>query len=257
MVGRIFEQFAAGVSPRAIAKRLNAEGVRGAGGRDRRDTTIRGQVDRGILNNPVYVGRLERNRCSLVKDPRTGKTVARPNPCNQWQVVPRPDLQIVSDELWEAVKACRAEVRIVMTQDDENPAPGGGRRSTGSEYRVVIRSAVTARHDPPSSGARRRPDRAGRAVRPAARGYAAGSSEDGGRRTIDRSSGGRARRVEVRLEFRDVAPIRSRSIPRRARCAARRPRESSICATPAVAAPVARTVGARRPTSLWARSSPK
>ena len=73
MVGRIFEQFAAGVSPRAIAKRLNAEGVRGAGGRDRRDTTIRGQVDRGILNNPVYVGRLEWNRCSLVKDPRAGK----------------------------------------------------------------------------------------------------------------------------------------------------------------------------------------
>jgi site-specific DNA recombinase len=40
---RIFELFAAGMSPRAIAKQLNAEGVRGPGGREWRDTTIRGR----------------------------------------------------------------------------------------------------------------------------------------------------------------------------------------------------------------------
>jgi site-specific DNA recombinase len=124
VVRRIFELFTAGVSPREIAKRLNAEHVPGPDGRPWGDTTIRGQVDRGtgILNNALYVGRLEWNRCSYVKDPRTGKKVARPNPPEQWEIVPRPDLQIVSDELWEAVKARQAEVRIVMTRDADGNA---------------------------------------------------------------------------------------------------------------------------------------
>ena len=73
VVRRIFAAFANGESPRAIAKRLNAEGVAGPDGRAWRDTTIRGQVDRGtgLLNKALYAGRLEWNRCSYVKDPRT------------------------------------------------------------------------------------------------------------------------------------------------------------------------------------------
>ena len=75
VVRRIFREFVAGKSPRAIAKTLNAEDVPGPDGRPWRDTTIRGQVDRGtgILNNSLYVGRLEWNRCSYIKDPTTGK----------------------------------------------------------------------------------------------------------------------------------------------------------------------------------------
>jgi hypothetical protein len=34
----------------------------------------------GLLNNSLYVGRLEWNRCSYVKDPSTGNRVVRPNP---------------------------------------------------------------------------------------------------------------------------------------------------------------------------------
>jgi DNA invertase Pin-like site-specific DNA recombinase len=81
VVVRIHQLFAAGDSPRAIAKQLNAEGIPGPSGREWRDTTIRGQVDRGtgILNTALYVGRIEWNRCSYPKDPRTGKKVARPN----------------------------------------------------------------------------------------------------------------------------------------------------------------------------------
>ena len=79
---RIFEEFVAGSSPRAIAKRLNAEGVPGPGGRDWRDTTIRGQFDRGtgFLNNEIYTGRLVWNRCTYVKNPNTGKRLAWVNP---------------------------------------------------------------------------------------------------------------------------------------------------------------------------------
>jgi site-specific DNA recombinase len=130
VVVRIFELFAAGISPREIAKMLNAEGIPGPGGREWRDTTIRGQVDRGtgILNNALYVGRIEWNRCSYVKDPRTGKKVARPNPPEQWEIVPVPELRIVSDELWDAVKARQAEVRIVMTRDADGNALNGAHR---------------------------------------------------------------------------------------------------------------------------------
>jgi site-specific DNA recombinase len=124
VVRRIFELFAAGLAPREIARRLNAEGVPGPDGRPWGDTTIRGQAERGngILNNATYVGRLEWNRCSYVKDPRTGKKVARPNPPDQWEIVPVPELRIVPDELWEAVKARQAEVGFVMRRDEAGHA---------------------------------------------------------------------------------------------------------------------------------------
>src|SRR6185437_13719843 len=95
IVQRIFTEFGEGRSPRAIAKRLNDEHVPGPDGRPWGDTTIRGQVERGtgILNNALYVGRLEWNRCSYIKDPRTGKRVARPNPRDKWEIVEIPDLR--------------------------------------------------------------------------------------------------------------------------------------------------------------------
>ena len=138
VVRRIFELFAAGVSPREIAKRLNAEHVAGPGGRPWGDTTIRGQADRGtgILNNALYAGRLEWNRCSYVKDPRTGKKVPRPHPREQWEIVPVPELRIVSDELWDAVKARQAEVRIVMTRD------AGGNSLNGAHRRKYLLSGL-------------------------------------------------------------------------------------------------------------------
>ena len=84
MVRRIFAMFADGGSPRAIARRLNAEGVPGPDGRPWQDTTIRGQAERGtgILNNELYVGRLVWNRCSYVKDPRTGKPAGPAQPAS-------------------------------------------------------------------------------------------------------------------------------------------------------------------------------
>jgi site-specific DNA recombinase len=118
-VRRIFEEFAAGRSPRAIAKRLNSEGVSGPAGRPWGDTTIRGQADRGtgILNNALYAGRLEWNRCSYVKDPRTGKRVARPNPPEKWESAKVPHLRIIDDELWERVKARQRTLQFEISRD--------------------------------------------------------------------------------------------------------------------------------------------
>jgi len=124
IVQRIFKAFASGESPRAIAKQLNSERVLGPDGRAWRDTTIRGQVDRGtgLLNNALYVGRLEWNRCSYIKDPRTGKRVARPNPRKVWEVVDLPKLRIVDDALWDRVKQRQAVVTVAMARDSSGNA---------------------------------------------------------------------------------------------------------------------------------------
>jgi DNA invertase Pin-like site-specific DNA recombinase len=122
VVRRIFSDFAAGKSPRAIARGLNSAGVPGPGGREWCDTTIRGQPERGtgILNNAIYVGRLEWNRCSYLKDPKSGKRVARPNPQHLWEIVEVPELRIIDDELWQAVRIRLENLRHAMRAESSN-----------------------------------------------------------------------------------------------------------------------------------------
>ena len=106
VVRRVFRDFAAGISPRALARRLNAEGVPGPAGALWTDSTLRGHAKRGtgIINNELYVGRLVWNRLRYVKDPTTGRRVSRLNPEDQWVVKEVPELRIVDDPLWQAVK---------------------------------------------------------------------------------------------------------------------------------------------------------
>jgi site-specific DNA recombinase len=113
VVRRIFEAFAAGKSPRAIAHELNAEGVAGPGGRPWGDTTIRGHALRrtGLLHNELYIGKLVWNKQRYVKDPLTGKRLARLNPETAWIVHEVPALRIVAQWLWDKVQARRADIR--------------------------------------------------------------------------------------------------------------------------------------------------
>jgi site-specific DNA recombinase len=103
IVIRIFEMFAAGQSPKAIARRLNAEHVRGPHGRDWRDTTIRGHRERGtgILRNELYIGRIVWNRQSYLRDPVSGKRVSRSNPQSERIKEDVAELRIVPQELWD------------------------------------------------------------------------------------------------------------------------------------------------------------
>ncbi len=128
VVERIFREFAAGRSPEAIAKKLNREGVRGPVGRLWSNTTLRGQTRRGtgLLNNALYRGVLEWNRYSYLKDPRTGKRVARPNPPERWERRDVPELRIVSDELWQAVKERQQSVTVRSGWQATHAADGGG-----------------------------------------------------------------------------------------------------------------------------------
>ncbi len=106
IVRRIFREFAAGAGPRAIARRLNAEGVPGPTGKLWSDSSIRGDAKRGtgLLNHELYIGRLVWNRQRFVKNPETGRKVARVNPPEAWIVVDVPGLRILDDALWQAVK---------------------------------------------------------------------------------------------------------------------------------------------------------
>ena len=118
IVRRIFAEYGSGKTPEAIARDLNKDGVSGPEGREWSNTTIRGQNQRGtgILNNALYRGVLEWNRCSYTKNPRTGKRVARPNPPELWERSEVPHLRIVDDALWERVKSLQGKIRAAQTQ---------------------------------------------------------------------------------------------------------------------------------------------
>ncbi len=107
IVVRIFEDYAKGVSPKAICKRLNAEFVKPPRGKLWSPSALHGFASRGtgMLRNPIYVGRIVWNKVRMVKDPNTGKRVSRPNPESEWATADVPELRIVPDELFEAVQA--------------------------------------------------------------------------------------------------------------------------------------------------------
>src|SRR5262245_39532300 len=86
VVQAIFRDFVAGLSPRAIAKKLNEKGIPGPSGKPWRDTTIRGHFGRGtgILNNELYVGRLVWNRLTYLKEPKSGRRRSRHNLQEKW-----------------------------------------------------------------------------------------------------------------------------------------------------------------------------
>ena len=110
VIRRIFEEYAAGHSARAIAAGLNRDGIPSPAGKAWLAATINGSRSRsnGILYNEAYVGRLVYNRQSFSKNPETGRRVGRPLPADDRLVTPVESLRIVSDELWQAVHARKA-----------------------------------------------------------------------------------------------------------------------------------------------------
>ncbi len=106
IVNRIFRDFLAGHSPKAIAHKLNQEGIPGPRGKSWGPSSIYGNRRRGngILNNELYVGRLVWNKLRYVKDPDTGRRVSKHNPKSEWCITDVPELRLVEQELWDAVK---------------------------------------------------------------------------------------------------------------------------------------------------------
>ncbi len=103
---RIFRAYAAGASPKRIALRLNAEAVPAPRGGAWSASTLNGNRARGtgILNNELYVGRLCWNRLAYVKDPETGRRRSRQRAREDQIFIAVPELRIIDQDLWEAVK---------------------------------------------------------------------------------------------------------------------------------------------------------
>ena len=103
---RIFEEYANGKSPIAIAKSLNAENIPGPTSKGWAPSTIHGHRQRctGILNNELYIGKMVWNRMKFSKDPQTGKHISKLNPQSAWITKEVPELRIIDQDLWNRVK---------------------------------------------------------------------------------------------------------------------------------------------------------
>lgn len=107
VIRRIFEDYIAGMSPRAIVKDLNREGVLSPTGGPWRASLIVGSRKRGngILHNELYRGKMVFGRQKRAKNPATGKTIMQPVPAHEWRIKAVPELQIVTEAHWNSVRA--------------------------------------------------------------------------------------------------------------------------------------------------------
>ena len=118
IVQRVFGDYALGLSPRRIAKRLNAEQVPSPSGGTWTPSTIHGNRQRGtgLLNNELYVGRRVWNKLSYLRNPDTGKRQSRLNPADARVVDEVPALRIIGAELWDAAKSRQRTTRYTRSR---------------------------------------------------------------------------------------------------------------------------------------------
>ena len=119
----IFERYADGWSPLKIVEELNRQQIPPPGAAYRRRSSRRrpswcasalhGDVRQGtgLLNNPLYVGQRIWYRSRYQKDPDTKRVVRIARDPSEWIVTSLPELRIVSDTLWEQVKARQQQIR--------------------------------------------------------------------------------------------------------------------------------------------------
>jgi DNA invertase Pin-like site-specific DNA recombinase len=121
VIRQIFNDYAAGKSPRAIAMALNKQHLPGPSGSGWGPSTINGNWQRGtgILNNELYIGRLVWNRLSYIKNPDTGKRVSRLNSGSEWIVKDVPALRIIDQALWDKVKDRQKALRTKKAFHDK------------------------------------------------------------------------------------------------------------------------------------------
>ena len=93
-------------SPAWIANELNQLCISPPRGKLWTKTAITGHKKKGtgILNNQLYIGLSIWNRSEWVRNPDTGKRVRLERPKDEWITKELPDLRIVSQKLWDAVR---------------------------------------------------------------------------------------------------------------------------------------------------------
>ena len=120
VISRIFSGYVEGMSPNRLADMLNTEGILGPRGGPWDKSAIHGNPKRGsgILNNELYRGRRIWNRQRFVLNPDTGKRAARPNDAADFITKEMPELRIIAQDLWDAVKARQLDRKIDPGQSE-------------------------------------------------------------------------------------------------------------------------------------------
>src|SRR5262249_31540354 len=129
IVHRIFRDYANGRSLKDIAYELNRENVPFPAKDTKRGPARRGWAPSAIqfiLQNPKYVGDWTWNKTRFIKDPDTGRRRPVPRPPEEWIRVTRPDLRIIEDPLWHAVRDRSSIMRERFASPDAR-TPGASR----------------------------------------------------------------------------------------------------------------------------------
>jgi site-specific DNA recombinase len=101
VVREIFERYAGGESMRAISKDLNARGAPSPKGRLWYVSAVH-----ALLRNERYLGRLIWGASHWKRSARNSKKRTRVEvPREQWTIVEKPELRLVSDQTWQRVRA--------------------------------------------------------------------------------------------------------------------------------------------------------
>lgn len=109
VIRQVFEWYASGIGVETIVVRLNRENRRGPRGRRWRAGAVR-----TVLRNEKYRGLLIWGRQAADRRPGTRQRVMRDVPRDQWHVQERPELRIISDELWQRAQDRAAQVRAAF-----------------------------------------------------------------------------------------------------------------------------------------------
>jgi site-specific DNA recombinase len=121
----IFTHYAEGWSCQRLAAELNKQHVRSPRGTTWAVSALYGSPAKGsgVLNNELYIGRYIWNRSQWVKEPDTGKRQRMVRPRQEWCIVERPELRILSDELWSAARARMDKPRALGGGKGKGAAP--------------------------------------------------------------------------------------------------------------------------------------
>lgn len=144
IIRRIFRDYANGISPMKIAAALNREGVPAprarSGSGHWMQNTINGNAQRGtgILNNELYIGRRVWNRLEYRKNPATSKRVSRLRPESEWVRQELPELRIVPQELWDAVKTRQGASTKAIAKAETPDRQGLGARGAARRRRYLL-----------------------------------------------------------------------------------------------------------------------
>ena len=105
IVLRIFEMYAAGLGQKAIALKLNEEGIPSSGKllgspNSRWSTTTVAQ----LLRDTKFIGLYIWNKTHVVWNPITRRKESHKRPESEWERTEIPEWRIISDDLWNAVQ---------------------------------------------------------------------------------------------------------------------------------------------------------